>query len=99
MAFEKSSAGNVASGGVVGPDGQFSDPGMNDGWFPGHDEKNSTEWMSLKGMMMAPYEFDGIESTSETGASRAHSPSPAIAPNSTIQVNTPLTMGGGAMAK
>jgi hypothetical protein len=100
MAFEKSSAGNVASGGVVGADGQYSEPGLADDWFPGHTEKDSTEWMSLKGKMLSPYELDGIESTSETGASRAHSPSPnSVAPTSTIIVQTPLTMGGGTFAK
>jgi hypothetical protein len=100
MAYESAGVGGVTTGFTSGPDGQFSDDqGMTSGMFPGHAEKNSTQWETLKGMMMQPYEFDGIESTSETGASRAHSPSPAISPNSTIEVNTPLTMGGGSMAK
>jgi hypothetical protein len=98
MAFETEGVGSVTTGFTSGPDGQFQDDqGMTSGMFPGHPK--SGDWETLKGMMMQPYEFDGIESTSETGASRAHSPSTSISPNSTIEVDTPLTMGGGAMAK
>lgn len=99
MAFEKSSAGNVASGGMVGPDGQFSDPGLTDGWFPEHPKTG--EFETLKGRMLAPYEFDAIESTSSHGGSaRGYAPSPdGKAPSETIDVNTPLTMGGGSFAK
>jgi hypothetical protein len=96
MAFENSGP-SVASGGVVGPDGQFSDPGLNDGWFDGHTPDGIYE--SLKGMMLNPYELDGIESTSEHGASRANSPAGGTPPSSQIDVNTPLTMGGGSFAK
>jgi hypothetical protein len=99
MAFEgSSSGGTVATGSAVGPSGQFQDEqGLTNGMFPGHPKVGP--WESLKGKMLQPWEFDGIESTSETGASRAHSPSPSISPNSTIQVDTPLTMGGGTFAK
>lgn len=98
MAFETEGVGGVATGSAVGPSGQFEDQqGLTSGMFPGHPKEG--DWETLKGMMMQPYEFDGIESTSETGASRAHSPSPAISPNSTIEVQTPLTMGGGSFAK
>jgi hypothetical protein len=98
MAFEGSSSGGTsAAGPAVGPSGQFVDPGLTDGWFDGHPKTG--DWETLKGKMLQPWEFDGIESTSETGASRAHSPSPSTAPNSTIQVDTPLTMGGGTFAK
>jgi len=98
MTFENSSGSNTASGSPVGPDGQFQDQQqLVSGTFPNHGPIGV--WLSEKGDMLQPFEFDGIESTSQTGASRAHSPSPAIAPNSTIQVNTPLTMGGGTFAK
>jgi len=98
MAFENSSGSNTASGSAVGPDGQFQDQqGLVSGMFPNHAPEGV--WKSEKGMMMQPYEADALESTSQTGASRAHSPSPSIAPNSTIQVNTPLTGGGGTFAK
>jgi hypothetical protein len=99
MAFENSSSGGTtATGSAVGSDGQFQDEqGLTSGMFPGHPKTG--DWETLKGKMLQPWEFDGIESTSETGASRAHSPSPSTAPNSTIQVDTPLTMGGGTFAK
>jgi hypothetical protein len=98
MTFAESSGGNTASGSAVGPDGQFQDQqGLKSGMFPNHPKTGP--WFELAGDMLQPHEFDGIESTSETGASRAHSPSPSIAPNSTIEVNTPLTMGGGTFAK
>lgn len=99
MAFEDSSSGGTtATGSPVGPSGQFQDQqGLTSGMFPGHPKVGP--WESLKGNMLQPHEFDGIESTSQTGASRAHSPSPSTPPNSTIQVDTPLTMGGGTFAK
>lgn len=99
MAFESnSSGGTVATGASVGPDGQFADQQqLTNGMFPGHPKVG--DWETLKGKMLQPWELDGIESDSEHGASRAHSPSPSIAPNSTIEVDTPLTMGGGSFAK
>jgi hypothetical protein len=98
MTFAESTGGNTASGSAVGPDGQFQDQQqLTSGMFPNHGPIGA--WLSEMGDMLQPYEFDGIESTSQTGASRAHSPSPSIAPNSTIQVNTPLTLGGGTFAK
>jgi hypothetical protein len=99
MAFEKSSAGNVASGGMVGADGQFSDPGLTDGWFPEHPK--SGDWETLKGRMLSPYELDGIESDSaHAGVARGNAENMSEpSPNSTIEVNTPLTMGGGSFAK
>jgi len=70
---------------------------MSDGMFPNHGPEGA--WSSLKGAMLAPHIAPPLESTSQRGASRANSPSPSIAPNSTIQVDTPLTMGGGSFAK
>lgn len=97
MAFEKSSGGSTASGSAVGHDGQFKDEqGLKSGMFPNHPKTGP--WFSLAGDMLQPWEADAIESTSSQ-VSRAHAPSPAIAPNSTIQVDTPLTMGGGTFAK
>jgi hypothetical protein len=97
MAFEKSTGGNTASGSSVGPDGQFKDEqGLTSGMFPNHGPEGV--WQSEKGSMLQPHEFMGIESTSEHGASRAYSPSKAVSPSTTIDVNTPLTMGGGTFA-
>lgn len=98
MAFDNGSGSSVASGSPVGPSGQFQDQQqLKNGMFPGHPKTGP--WFSLAGDMLQPWEADAIESTSQTGASRAHSPSPSIAPNSTIEVNTPLTLGGGTFAK
>lgn len=99
MAFEKSAGGNSASGGMVGPDGQFSDPGLTDGWFPEHPKAG--DWETLKGKMLSPYELDGIESDSaHAGVARGNAQNDAgPAPSETIDVNTPLTMGGGTFAR
>lgn len=100
MAFEKSSAGTVAGGGMVGADGQLNVPTeLENGMFPEHP-KSGTDWFTLKGMKMEPYELDGIESdSSHAGVARGYAPADGTPPMDTIEVNTPLTMGGGAFAK
>jgi len=69
---------------------------MTDGsWLPNHPK--SGDWYSLKGKMLSPYEMAPLESTSH-GSGPGVQPAGGISPDSTITVNTPLTMGGGAMA-
>lgn len=102
MAFESDTAGSVGtmSGGMVGPDGQLNvDTGMENGFLGSHTPEGI--YSSLKGQMLSPYELDGIESTSAHGGSlRGYAPSPdGQAPSETIDVNTPMTMGGGSFAR
>lgn len=98
-AMETSAVGS-ASGGMVGSDGQLSVPTeLESGFLAGHQAMGA--WQTERGMMLQPYELDKIESTSAMGGSaRGYSPSPdGKAPSETIDVDTPLTHGGGSFAK
>ena len=102
MAFEADTAGSVGSmsGGMVGPDGQLNvDTGMESGFLGAHSAMGA--WQTEKGRMLDPYELDYLESDSAHGGSlRGYAPSPdGKAPSETIDVNTPLTMGGGSFAR
>jgi hypothetical protein len=50
--------------------------------------------------MLEPPEFDAIYSDSaHAGVARGNAENTGTAPNETIEVNTPLTMGGGTFAR
>lgn len=96
--MESNSVGS-ASGGMVGSSGQLNVPTELESGFLGAHPK-SGDWYTLKGMKMEPYELDGIESDSEhAGVARGYAPNDGPAPSTTIDVNTPLTMGGGTFAR
>lgn len=99
MAFETNAASKVASGGMVGHDGQLNVPTeLENGFLDTHEPMNA--WKTEMGMMLQPYELDGIESTSAMhGSARAYSPNHGADPMTTIEVQTPLTPGGGAFAE
>lgn len=99
MSFETNAASAVASGGEVGSSGQLNVPTELENGFLGAHTPDGI-YSSLKGMAMAPWEFDAIDGDSaHGGALRGYAPSDGPVPNDSIQVNTPMTMGGGTYAR
>lgn len=99
MTAMETNASGSASGGMVGASGQLNVPTeLESGFLDGHAAMGA--WQTEQGMMLQPYELDGIESTSDhAGVARGYAPSDGTPPSQTIDVNTPLTHGGGAFAK
>jgi len=67
-------------------------------FLPQHPK--SGDWYSLKGKMMAPYELSVLESTAMMNTRpQSDLAMPGNMWDADIVVSTPLTGGGGAMAK
>lgn len=72
---------------------------MSDGTMFAGDHPQSGDWATLKGRALSPYVLDVLTSTAMGDTRHQTNNMPSQMWDATTVVNTPLTHGGGTMAK